>query len=84
MRRPGAVLAALRRCLDGMFHAHRPVATRRPAEAAAPAAPDAADAREKLMATLAWGVAEGAITQEQAGEELSRFDAEQHAKGALP
>ena len=37
--------------------------------------PDRAAAREKLMAYLAWGVAEGAITQEVAGEELARFDA---------
>jgi len=41
-----------------------------------PPSPNRAAARERLMACLAWGVAEGAITQEEAGEELARFDVE--------
>ena len=41
---------------------------------------DRAAARERLMAYLAWGVAEGAIIQDQAGEELARFDAAMGAK----
>jgi hypothetical protein len=86
------MLAALRELLGRVFRSRRqpvdapaapdPASGGEPAGEAVPPAMDAA-ADVDYSSFLSWAIAQGAMTEEEAGEQMRQFEAEQRAKAGL-